>query len=225
MKLCAVETSTPIGSVALFENGSLIAEAEQRVSNAHGEALLPILQKLLADAGWKARDVERWGVGVGPGSFTGTRIGVSTVKGIVIATGADVVAVNAFDAVSDGVEISANEKIATVLDAQRGEVFVQSACIKEPVFAVIGAALRLFEDLRLGRVPFDPDSPLVIVGSGGALVDWSTAKFQTRFVSDSPHDVPRAASIGRIAMHAKSTNVDALEPFYVRPPDITVAKK
>jgi tRNA threonylcarbamoyladenosine biosynthesis protein TsaB len=216
MKLCAVETSTPIGSVAIFENGNLIAEAEQRVSNAHGEALLPILQKLLADAGWKARDVERWGVGVGPGSFTGTRIGVSTVKGIVIATGAEVVAVNAFDAVSNGVEISANEKIATVLDAQRGEVFVQSTYIKEPVFALIGAALRLFEGL---------DSPLVVVGSGGALVDWSDAKFQTRFVSNSPHDVPRASSIGKIAMHAKPSSVDALEPFYVRPPDITVSKK
>jgi tRNA threonylcarbamoyladenosine biosynthesis protein TsaB len=216
MKLCAVETSTPIGSVAIFESGNLIAEAEQRVSNAHGEALLPILQKLLADAGWKARDVERWGVGVGPGSFTGTRIGVSTVKGIVIATGAEVVAVNAFDAVSSGVEISANEKIATVLDAQRGEVFVQSTYIKEPVFAVIGAALRLFEGLN---------SPLVVVGSGGALVDWLDAKFQTRFVSNSPHDVPRASSIGKIAMNAKPTNVDALEPFYVRPPDITVSKK
>lgn len=216
MKICAVETSTPIGSVAIFENGNLIAEAEQRVSNAHGEALLPILQKLLSDGGWKARDVARWGVGVGPGSFTGTRIGVSTVKGIAIATGADVVAVDAFEAVSHGVEIFADEKIATVLDAQRGEVFVQSACIKAPVFAAIGDALRLFENL---------DSPLVVVGAGGALVDWSTAKFKTRFVANAPHDVPRASSIGKIAMHATPTSVDVLEPFYVRPPDITVSKK
>jgi tRNA threonylcarbamoyladenosine biosynthesis protein TsaB len=216
MKLCAVETSTPIGSVALFENGKLIAEAEQRVSNAHGEALLPILQKLLGDAGWKARDIERWGVGVGPGSFTGTRIGVSTVKGIVIATGADVVAVNAFDAVSDGVEILANEKVVTVLDAQRGEVFVQSTCIKGPVFAVFGDVLRLFDCV---------ESDVVVVGAGGALVDWSAAKFKTRFVANAPHDVPRASRIGKIAMHATPTSVDALEPFYVRPPDITVSKK
>jgi tRNA threonylcarbamoyladenosine biosynthesis protein TsaB len=216
MKLCAVETSTPIGSVAIFENGNVIAQAEQRISNAHGEALLPILQKLLSDAGWKARDVERWGVGVGPGSFTGTRIGVSTVKGIVIATGAEVVAVNAFDAVSHGVEISAEEIIATLLDAQRGEVFVQSTCIKEPVFAAIGDALRLFQDLK---------SSLVVVGAGGALVDWSHAPFKTRFVSDAPHDFPRASSIGKIALRAAPTSVDTLEPFYVRPPDVTVSKK
>ncbi len=216
MKLCAVETSTPIGSVALFENGNLISECEQRVSNAHGEALLPILEKLLSDAGWKARNVDRWGIGVGPGSFTGTRIGVSTVKGIVIATGAAVVAVDAFDAVAHGVEISANETIATVLDAQRGEVFVQSTCIKEPIFAAIRDVPRLFESLH---------SSLVVVGAGGALVDWSAATFETRFVSDSPHDIPRACSIGKIAMHATPSSVDTLEPFYVRPPDITVSKK
>jgi tRNA threonylcarbamoyladenosine biosynthesis protein TsaB len=217
MKLCAVETSTPIGSVALFESGTLISESEQRVSNAHGEALLPILEKLLSDAGWKARDIERWGIGVGPGSFTGTRIGVSTVKGIVIATGAEVVAVSAFDAVSDGVDISANEIIATVLDAQRGEVFVQSTYIKQPIFSAIGDVTNLFESLR--------DSTLVVVGAGGALVDWSAATFEKRFVSDAPHDVPRAVSIGKIALRSAPANVDALEPFYVRPPDITVSKK
>jgi tRNA threonylcarbamoyladenosine biosynthesis protein TsaB len=216
MRLCAVETSTPIGSVALFENGALIAEAEQRVSNAHGEALLPILDRLLSAAGWKAKDVERWGVGIGPGSFTGTRIGVATVKGIAIATGADVIGVDAFAAVSNGVEINDNEMMAAVLDAQRGEVFVQSACIKAPVFAAIGNALRLFDSLT---------SPLVVVGAGGALVDWSSAEFPIRFVTGAHHDVPRASSVGKIALRSAPTNVDALEPFYVRPPDITVSKK
>jgi tRNA threonylcarbamoyladenosine biosynthesis protein TsaB len=216
MKLCAVETSTPVGSIALFENGALIAESEQRVSNAHGEALLPILAELLARAGWKAKDVERWGVGIGPGSFTGTRIGVATVKGIAIATGAEVVGVDSFAAVSDGVEIENGEMMATVLDAQRGEVFVQSACIKEPVFAAIGAALRLFDSI---------EKSLLVVGAGGALVDWSSATFPVRFISAAPHDVPRAACIGRVALRSTPTNVDALEPFYVRPPDITVSKK
>jgi tRNA threonylcarbamoyladenosine biosynthesis protein TsaB len=216
MRLCAVETSTPIGSVALFENGELIAESEQRVSNAHGEALLPILEELLSRAGWKAKDIARWGVGVGPGSFTGTRIGVATVKGIAIATGAEVVGVDAFEAVRHGVEMNAGERLATVLDAQRGEVFMQSTCIKEPIFAAIGDALRHLDS---------SSSALVVVGAGGALVDWSSASFQVRFVSNAPHDVPRASSVGKIALRSAPTNVDTLEPFYVRPPDITVSTK
>jgi tRNA threonylcarbamoyladenosine biosynthesis protein TsaB len=216
MKLCAVETSTPIGSIAIFEHGALVAQAEQRVSNAHGEALLPILHELLSGAGWKAKDVSRWGVGIGPGSFTGTRIGVATVKGIAIATGAEVVAVDSFAAVSDGVEIRAGETIATILDAQRGEVFVQCACIKEPIFAAIGDALRLFDSI---------EKSLLVVGAGGKLIDWSSAKFEIRFIADAPHDVPRASSIGKIALRSAPTNVDVLEPFYVRPPDITVSKK
>jgi tRNA threonylcarbamoyladenosine biosynthesis protein TsaB len=216
MRACAVETSTPIGSVALFENGELIAESEQRVSNAHGEALLPILEELLSRAGWKAKDIARWGVGVGPGSFTGTRIGVATVKGIAIATGAEVVGVDAFAAVRDGVEVSAGEQIATLLDAQRGEVFMQSTCIKEPIFAAIGDTLRLFDSLS---------SALVVVGAGGALVNWSAATFPIRFVATPPHDVPRASSVGKIALRRAPSNVDTLEPFYVRPPDITVSAK
>jgi len=216
-RICAVETSTPVGSVALFENGVLLAESEQRASNAHGEALLPTLQDLLAGAGWKARDVDRWAVGVGPGSFTGTRIGVATVKGIAIATGAEVVGVNAFEVVSEGVTIADGEILVAMLDAQRGEVFVQSTCLPEPIFATIGAAGTLFEGVAAGA--------LVVVGAGGLLVDWSQLRRPIRFVSAAPHDIPRASSIGRIAARANAISVDTLEPLYVRPPDITVSPK
>lgn len=216
MKLVAIETSTPIGSIALFEDGELVAESEERASNAHGESIVETLASLLDKSKWRARDVARWAVGVGPGSFTGTRIGVSTVKGIAIASGADVVAVSAFDAVSDGVRIEKGETSAVFLDAQRGEVFVHSTCIKEPVFATISRVPELVGAWQSPR--------LVAIGAGAKLVDFSATP-HVRIVADAPHDVPHARTIARIAMTRSPTLVDALEPLYVRPPDVTVSKK
>ncbi|MEO8801161.1 MAG: tRNA (adenosine(37)-N6)-threonylcarbamoyltransferase complex dimerization subunit type 1 TsaB, partial [Polyangiaceae bacterium] len=138
MRICAVDTSTPVGTVAIFEDATLVAEAEQRVSNAHGESLVPIIGELLASAGWKPKDVARWAVGTGPGSFTGTRIGVATVKGIVMGSGADVVGVDAFAAVRYGVLVAEPETAVVLLDAMRGEVFVQDTRISEPFFAEVG---------------------------------------------------------------------------------------
>ena len=216
MKLAAIETSTPLGSIALFEDGELVLEAEERASNAHGESIVATLAALLEKSKWKARDVERWAVGIGPGSFTGTRIGVSTVKGIAIASGAEVVGVSAFDAVREGIRIDENETAVVLLDAQRGEVFVQSTCIKEPIFALISRIPEIVAAWRAPRV--------VAIGAGARLVDLSSLP-SARVVSDAPHDLPRARTIAKIAMTRPPMNVDALEPLYVRPPDVTVSKK
>src|SRR5689334_13247826 len=89
----AVETSGRIGSVALAEDGRLIAEEAFPHGLQHAAHILPIIDRLCGARGWRPRDLEQLYVSIGPGSFTGLRIGVTLCKTIAFATGAKIVAV------------------------------------------------------------------------------------------------------------------------------------
>jgi tRNA threonylcarbamoyladenosine biosynthesis protein TsaB len=220
MRLAAIDTSTVLGSVALFDDGVLVAEDTRRVSNAHGESLLPMVSALFASAGWTAADVARWGVGLGPGSFTGIRIAVATAKGIAIATGAELVGVTSLDAIDHALGTPV-ETVVSVIGAGKGEVFVQArrgdSRVLPPTHLRAGdVAARLSEIVAGSRV--------LVAGEGASGIDWSALGVEVELVLAPPHDLPHASSIGRIALTRPAGDADALEPVYVRPPEITMPK-
>jgi tRNA threonylcarbamoyladenosine biosynthesis protein TsaB len=222
-KLAAIETSTALGSVALYDAGTLVAQDERRVSNAHGESLLPMVDALFSKVGWRPADVVRWGIGIGPGSFTGVRIGVATVAGIALATGAEVVPVTSLDAVAHGVASEAGEVVVALLSAMKEELFMQAwrdgVCVREPTHVKLGAAAAWLEALEAKR--------LVLVGEGAREVgeqELAQLRGVWRCVMDAPHDVPRATVVGAIAL-AREPQTAAIEPMYVRPPEITKKKE
>ena len=220
MKICAVETSTSLGSVALLDDGIVIAEEARSVHNAHGESLLPMLDEVLRRAGWTARSVERWGVGVGPGSFTGVRIGVATVAGIVIATGAPVVGVTSLDAIAEGIVPGEDEAVVSVLAAMKGEVFVQatgpSGVLLAPTHVAIAAGPGLLNGI--GKWGW------VVCGEGARLLGLEGLVAPYRVRCEAPHDLPRAGAVARLAAAREPGDGLVPEPVYVRPPDITLPK-
>ena len=216
-RLAAIDTSTALGSVALFEDDNVVAEDAHRVSNAHGESLMPMVDALFARIGWRPSDIARWAVGVGPGSFTGVRIAMATVKGVVLATGAELVGVTSLDAVAHGL----GGTVASLVGAGKGEVFVQmrrgAQLVLEPTHVRLADVAR-----RLAEVA--GDDPLVVAGEVAREIDWSALGDRVTLVTEAPHDLPRATAIGRIARHLVAGDADALEAVYVRPPEITMPK-
>lgn len=230
MRLAALDTSTLLGSVALFDGAELVAEDEARVSNAHGESLLPMISALFERAGWKPSDVGRWGVGIGPGSFTGVRIAVATVKGIVVATRAEVVGVTSLDALADGMRTE--HLVVSVVAAGKGEVFVQARLNDLLILApahvpTAQAGGRVEEAARThpdARRKLAGGVRVVVVGEAAQTIDWSVLGADVSIAILPPHDFPRATAVGRIAALRPCEGANALEPVYVRPAQITAPK-
>jgi len=122
MRVLAFDTSTPVTAVALLDAGRVLAEDERPNEDRHGDVLLPRVRELLARAGIALARVELIAVGIGPGSFTGLRIGLASAKGLALATGLPVRGVCSLRALAAGAGDVAELCVAT-LDAGKGEVF------------------------------------------------------------------------------------------------------
>jgi len=220
VRVAAIDTSTALGSVALVEDGRLVAEDSRRVSNAHGESLLPMVSALFSGAGWVPADVARWGVGIGPGSFTGCRIGVATVKGIAMATAAEIVGVTSLDALAFGLDGA--DLVVSVVAGGKGELFLQARRRGQVVLAP--SHLRI-ADVGPRLATLAPSGRVLVAGEAASQVDWGPLEGRVSLVVDAPHDAPRAAVVAQIALAAAPVDADLLEPLYVRPPEITVPKR
>lgn len=122
MLTLAIDTSTKTGSVALLRNDSILAECLINLGINHSETLLPTIKTILSVAGVETEEVALFAFTAGPGSFTGLRIGASTVKGLALATGKPVVGVSTMDALALNVANS-TITICPMLDARKKEVY------------------------------------------------------------------------------------------------------
>ena len=122
MKVVGIDTSTASGSVGLIEDEEVVAEHLLNIPVTHSERLLDTIELALREARWTIEDVDGWAISAGPGSFTGLRIGVSTVKGLGFATGKPVAGVPTLDVLAS--QISPTPYlICPILDARKREVY------------------------------------------------------------------------------------------------------
>jgi len=122
MLTLALDTSSAAGSAAVVRDGRVVIERAGDGSRTHGERLPAELMAVLRDAGVTVKDVDRLAVAVGPGSFTGLRVGIATIQGLAVALGTHVTPVSTFEALAWHARDDA-DAVATWIDAHRGEVF------------------------------------------------------------------------------------------------------
>ena len=114
--------TTLAGGAALLDGDRLVGETTVSIALTHSERLMVVVDRLLTDCGWSAKELEGLAVSIGPGSFTGLRVGIATVKGLALALGLPVAPVPTLDALAATLPF-ADAPVCPLLDARKGEVF------------------------------------------------------------------------------------------------------
>ncbi len=123
--ILSVDTSTKVCSVALHKDGELLANQNVYLPNSHSAYLTLIVEQLIKQSGVSFDEIDAYAVGMGPGSYTGLRIGVSTIKGYCYAKDKPLIAVNSLESMAKSVEVVANSDVVLcpMIDARRMEVY------------------------------------------------------------------------------------------------------
>ena len=215
MILVALDTaSAATVTGVLLADGSVVEARDDPPAGSRGDhaaRLLPLVEQALSQAGVKWSDVDRLAVGVGPGGFTGLRIGIATARALAQGNGLPLVPVGSLAALAAGAEGT----VAAVLDARRGEVF---AGVWEDTRELIPPAALPPAELaqRLARL----DAPVRAVGDGAVRFRSELEGAGVAVPADGSFDHRiSAAPLCRLGAEGEPAERDRLLPDYLREPD------
>jgi tRNA threonylcarbamoyladenosine biosynthesis protein TsaB len=123
MRILALDTTTNYGSVAILDGSRLIAEVNSEASVSHSARLLKSIDHLLKLAAWDIEEIDVFAAAAGPGSFTGIRVGLSTIKALSFASGKPVAAVSSIAALAAKLRGTGGRLLCPLIDAKKGEVY------------------------------------------------------------------------------------------------------
>jgi len=227
-RVLALDTSTWWGSVALVEvkqEGSesrprVVAEKGARVDGSHAERLLPWIERLLAGVGWSKTSLDAYAATRGPGSFTGIRVGLGTIRGLSLAAGRPCFGVTTLEAIAEVHGPAGLERIP-MMDAGRGELYAARYDADSSPPLEIEAAWLGAAPLVLSRA--EASRGLVLPGPG----------LQIELAPDARSSVAAstlerlAGAAGCLVGHRVARGTDSpepLAPLYLRPPDAVLKR-
>lgn len=205
--ILAFDTSAAHCAAALLSGDRVLARKHLEMAKGQAEQLFPLLERLLAEAGYGWGDLSAIGVGIGPGNFTGIRISVASARGLALSLGIPAVGVSMLES------LAADSKgpVLACLDARRNGVFVQ------PFDDGIPSGKAVLVDLDSDLSPF-ARRELRCVGTAAAVL----ALRLEAAVGEPVH--PPAVAIARIASGRWRQTTSRPSPLYLRPADAAPAR-
>ena len=198
MLILALDTALQAATAVVAEDGRVLAVRTLPMARGHQEAIAGLAQAAMAEAGVGFDRLDRIGVTVGPGSFTGLRVGLAFAKGLALAWGTPLVGIGSLEALAAGV---AGGRVAAAIDAGRGQVYLQAG----------GAPAQL--PLAEARAALFAFAPEVVVGSAAGLLAEAAPTAQ---IESGAH--PTAEALARLTL-AASAPLGPPKPLYLRAPD------
>ncbi len=217
MRILGIDSSTPGCSVALLNNDTIVAEQIADPRPSHSKYLLKMVDQTLKEGESRLDEVDGFAVTIGPGSFTGLRIGVSLLKGFVLATEKPFVGINSLEALANTIDTT-EHPICTVFDARKNEVY---AAVFESQKNVLSPLIResvLSPESLCEKI----ETPTLFVGSGAERYrELFEKSLGSRFVE--PGTPPKFSSAAGAALlasqqfdHQKHFDLNQLKINYIR---------
>ena len=220
MKILAVDTATKSCSVAIIEAGSLSAELTTLKDQTHSKHLMELIHNGLGMSGFSAADLDGLAVTIGPGSFTGLRIGISTIKGLAHALDKPVVGISSLDALAWQCA-DRSYLICALLDARKGEVYSATYRYSDDTLTPKSPENASAPETALQKIK----EPCVFIGSGAQLYrrNISTVLGDLAHFAPKSQNNIRASSVAFLSMQRFETldtvAVADLVPHYIRKSD------
>jgi len=220
MKILAVDTATTSCSVAIVDQTSLISEFTIDREETHSKHLMDMIKTVLRMSGINLSDLDGFTVTRGPGSFTGLRIGISTIKGLAVASEKPVVGVSSLETLALQVSYS-NDLICPILDARKGEVYFSR-------YRFLKGHLKRQTEERVAPPDEAVDNlkeSCLFVGNGALLYKEMILEKMGEFASFAPmiQNTIRASTLAYLGMAKFENNdiddIEKIEPYYIRKSD------
>lgn len=214
MLVLAIDTATKIGSVALYDDKiGVIGEINLYVKVNHSNVIMDAVDSLFKLSGLNIKDVDRIAVTIGPGSFTGIRIGTAIAKGLAYSLKKPIVGVNELDVLAHMGE-NREDIIVPLIDARKERVYfskyryVDSILLREEEYKD-GELRDVLEELKGKKVTFIGDGATV----NEKLINEILEKDYN--IYSKANSIPRAGVAAQISLHLSEDNLYTLEPLYV----------
>jgi tRNA threonylcarbamoyladenosine biosynthesis protein TsaB len=210
MNLLAIDTALDRCSVGVAASGRPPVLVSETIGRGHAERLFGMISAAISEAEQELKDLDRIAVTIGPGSFTGLRVGIAAARGLALVIGCPVVGIGTLDAIAEKARILAgNVPVLAALDAKRGEIYAQAfdgdgRALSEPE---VGPAARFGSLLGDG---------MAIAGSGARLVRREVNSAGAIIHEESAPDI---AAVVRLGLAAATEPTGSPRPLYLRPPD------
>lgn len=225
-KILLLETSTALCSVALTENGEITAYKESSEPRAHASLTAVFVDEILKERGLEVKDCDAVCVSMGPGSYTGLRVGVSTAKGLCFGSNKPLLAVGTLNTLvaqadKEGLVPDGCKYIIPMIDARRMEVYYS-------VFTIDGKEITETKPLVVKEDSFQEylkEGKVLFIGDGAGKCKGTIISENATFIQCEP----KASSMGKLAeeeyKEKRFKDVAYFEPFYLKDFVVTTSKK
>ena len=213
MNLLAFDTATESCSIALLTDGKVAAEVNSLDKGTHSTRLLPMIDSLLRGQGVRLSEVDGFGTTIGPGSFTGLRIGISTLKGLVAATGKPVAAISTLEALAHQCTVD-TKLICPFMDARKKEVYYCFYSRTPDGLKALSPERNASPAVAVDRI----DSACAFIGDGALAYREMirSALGRNAFFAQDAENTIRAATVALLA-HRRIIAGDTDDPFSLAP--------